>query len=111
MNHRYVAICDKLAKYSDSCSYFNCEFHIQLCLSLFRAARTSMIESICFNFLKAAVSIQVFFNLNVLEEEVQNLKDSALATVLQAAQSALDIKSLMNQSTDQEKAPKFRSRL
>lgn len=73
-------------------------------------AKSSLMEALDNeNETQAAISIQVFLNLNVLEEEVQNLKDLAFAAVQEGAESALDIKYLINQSADQEKVPKFRS--
>ena len=52
----------------------------------------------------------MFSNLKVMEEEIQGLKESALTAVSQSTKAALDIQSLMNQASDPEKVPKFKSK-
>ncbi|XP_065202338.1 conserved oligomeric Golgi complex subunit 5 isoform X2 [Planococcus citri] len=58
---------------------------------------------------QVAVCIQVFLNLNSLSKVVKTIVDSALSTVEKNTKAALDITSLMNQSTEQEKAPRIKS--
>ncbi|KAK7580330.1 hypothetical protein V9T40_000959 [Parthenolecanium corni] len=58
---------------------------------------------------QAAPFIQVFINLKELNDVVQNIKESALLAIKQATKTALDIKSLTNQSAEPEKKPAFKS--
>lgn len=67
------------------------------------------VGSIYLSNFQAAPFIQVFINLKELNDVVQNIKESALLAIKQATKTALDIKSLTNQSAEPEKKPAFKS--
>lgn len=61
-------------------------------------------------YFQVAICVQVFLNLNLLENEVKTIIDNATKLVEKSTKSALNINSLMNQSTEQDKVPRLKSK-